>query len=187
MPLSSGLAGNNRSYDRMRNLSPSASNNNLRFHRSQRSAISPFIRKSSDPLLLTGVAGTSHPLSNLNKTTHSKEAKRVPTQAGKDGKEVCGQCVSKIIRSTVQQRERERMEEERPQLMPNLVVFQSREAGKAGQGYPELYFDRVRTSSQLERTRRAEEASRAQQELEALQRQIAAQHMMEEERGRSAG
>ena len=61
------------------------------------------------------------------------------------------------------------MEEERPQLMPNLVVFQSREVGKNGQGYPELYFDRVRTSSQLEQTRRAEEAARAEQELEELQ------------------
>ena len=60
------------------------------------------------------------------------------------------------------------MEEERPQLMPNLVIFQSRDPIVNGQGYPELYFDRVRTSSQLERTRKEEDAIRAEKELEDL-------------------
>lgn len=86
IPLSSGLGRNNRSYDRMKNLSPSTSNK-LVLNRSQRSAIGPSLRKSSDPLVLAGVAGKAQPQS---KTALNKDGTKVHMQVGREVKEVCG-------------------------------------------------------------------------------------------------
>ena len=59
-------------------------------------------------------------LDKLNKT--SQAVNQYLLQRG-DPAEPCTHCVHKIIRNTVHHMEREKMEEERPQLMPNLVTL----------------------------------------------------------------
>lgn len=92
------------SFDK-RNLSPAARRKVLPL-RPQRSAAGP--RRTSQELISSK---NTTQLDKLNKTAQG--VNQYLLQRG-DPAEPCGQCVNKIIRSTVYHLERERLEEERP-------------------------------------------------------------------------